>query len=76
MAPILQVGWVCTNSVNLEATFREGSVLLQNDSLTKIDPSLEKCLPVGDGVKNYVQFVSGILYEKSKFGVFKSVQMF
>ena len=53
-----QVTWVCTNSVNLEANFREGSVLLKNDTLTKLDPSLERCIPVGDGVKNYVQYVS------------------
>ena len=47
-----------TDAVKLEANFREGSVLLQNDSLEKLNPSLEKCLPVGDGVRNCVQFVS------------------
>ena len=58
------VQWVCTNSVNLEANFREGSVLLKNDTLTKLDPSLERCIPVGDGVKNYVQYVSKLNFLK------------
>ena len=53
---------MCTNAVNLEANFREGSVLLQNDSLVKINPSLLKCIPVGDGVKNYVQYVSSFVH--------------
>ena len=60
-----KVAWVCTNSVNLEATFREGSVLLQNDALTKLNPSLERCVPVGDCVKNYVQYVSILIHKAS-----------
>lgn len=51
--------WVCTNDTVLNANFKVGSPLLQNDALTFSHPSsLEKCFPDGDGLKNYCQFVS------------------
>jgi len=49
--------WICTNNVVLSANFKAGSPLLQNEALTFSHPSsLEKCMPDGNGLKNYCQF--------------------
>ena len=53
-----ELTWVVHNQVTLNATFKEGSVLLENDAAAIYLQSLERTLPCGDGVKNYVQYVS------------------
>ena len=52
-------GWYCDNKVTLVANFKEGSVLLKNDSLSMLQPSsIERAIPFEDGLKKYCQFVS------------------
>ena len=48
--------WLVHNQVTLTANIREGSILLNNDSAGIYLQSLERCVPCGDGVKNYVQY--------------------
>ena len=58
--------WICTNNVVLSANFKAGSPLLQGEALTFSHPSsLEKCMPDGNGLKNYCQFVSHFLFSFS-----------
>ena len=58
--------WICTNNVVLSANFKAGSPLLQSEALTFSHPSsLEKCMPDGNGLKNYCQFVSHFLFSFS-----------
>lgn len=51
-----EIGWVVHNTVQLKAEFREGSPLLDNNSMEIFLQSLERTIPCGDGVKNYVQY--------------------
>jgi len=48
--------WQVHNTVQLTAEFKEGSPLLENDGATIFLQSLERTVPCGDGVKNYVQY--------------------
>ena len=51
--------WYVDNPTTLEATIKEGSVVLQNDKVILENPSsIEKVMAFGDGLKCYVQFVS------------------
>lgn len=51
-----QLQWIVHSRVHLDATFKEGSPLLQNDSTELYLQSLERTVPFEDGVKNYVQY--------------------
>ena len=66
--------WLVHNTVTLKAEFREGSPLLKNDGASIFLQSLERTVPCVDGVKNYVQYVSGSVIELHEVlrGVFRS----
>ena len=61
--------WQVHNTVQLKAEFKEGSPLLENDGATIFLQSLERTVPCGDGVKNYVQYVCDptLLYHCTRF---------